>query len=88
MTHIISTNPSKNYEPIGSVEVTSDSDITLLVEQSRSAQKNWGYMSVADRVSLLRGVYDGFVTSKETLAHSVAGEMGMPIILARDEVQY
>jgi succinate-semialdehyde dehydrogenase / glutarate-semialdehyde dehydrogenase len=86
--YIISTNPSKNYELIGSVEVTSDSDIIAFVEQSRSTQKIWGYMSMADRASLLRGVYDRFVMKKETIAQSISTEMGMPIRLSRDEVQY
>ena len=43
-------------------------------------------MSVSERVTLLREVYDGIVENTESLAQSVAREMGMPIRLARDEV--
>jgi acyl-CoA reductase-like NAD-dependent aldehyde dehydrogenase len=88
MSQIVSTNPSRDYEAIGSVLITSESEIIALVEQSRSAQKKWGHMSVTDRVSLLRGVYERCIMSKEAIAQSISTEMGMPIRLARDEVQY
>jgi succinate-semialdehyde dehydrogenase/glutarate-semialdehyde dehydrogenase len=45
-------------------------------------------LSISERVSLLRELYDTFVWKKEILAQSIAQEMGMPIRLARDEVQY
>jgi succinate-semialdehyde dehydrogenase / glutarate-semialdehyde dehydrogenase len=88
MSYIISTNPSQGYKEIGSVLVTSESEIVTLVEQSRSAQKKWGLMSVTERVSLLRDAYEKCMLSKEILARSISNEMGMPIRLARDEVQY
>lgn len=48
----------------------------------------WKNTSLKQRIMHLRKVYDRFVEKKEILAHNVAEEMGMPIRLARDEVQY
>lgn len=45
-------------------------------------------MPISERVVLLRGVYEKCLEKKEILAHSVASEMGMPIRLARDDIQY
>jgi succinate-semialdehyde dehydrogenase / glutarate-semialdehyde dehydrogenase len=45
-------------------------------------------MPVIERVRLLRELYDTFAHQKETIATSIATEMGMPIRLARDEVGY
>jgi succinate-semialdehyde dehydrogenase / glutarate-semialdehyde dehydrogenase len=45
-------------------------------------------MPVSERVKLLRSVYEKCLEKKEVLAHSVASEMGMPIRLARDDIQY
>lgn len=88
MTIIQSTNPSENYTLIGSVESTSESDIVVLVEQAKVVQKWWAWLEVSQRVKSLRKVYDRSLEKKEILSQSVATEMGMPIRLARDEVQY
>lgn len=88
MSVIISTNPSAWYARIGSLESSSESEIKHLVQRAKDAQKNWAALPLCKRVSLLRSVYDACLSQKEALAKSVAREMGMPIKLARDEVQY
>ncbi len=88
MTSIDSTNPSRNYTLIDSVEVTTEREIIEKVEKAQIAFKKWAYITISERVSLLRTVYEKCRAQKEILAQSVASEMGMPIRLARDEVQY
>ncbi len=88
MSTIESINPSDDYILIGSIESTSESEIVTFVEKAKLAQKEWARREVAERVKLLRKVYDRSLEKKEILAQSVATEMGMPIRLARDEVQY
>ncbi len=88
MIRIDSTNPSKNYALIGSTEATSEWEIIERVRQSRIAFKTWAYMPISQRVSYLRWIYEKCRDQTETLAHSIACEMGMPVRLARDEVQY
>lgn len=48
----------------------------------------WCEKSLKDRINLLQDLYTRFLVKKEMIAQSVAQEMGMPIRLARDEVQY
>ncbi len=59
-----------------------------LVSKAKTAQETWGRTPVKERVSILRGLYDLFTAKKEFIAKSVAKEMGMPLRLARDDVQY
>ncbi|NRH20843.1 aldehyde dehydrogenase [Candidatus Gracilibacteria bacterium] len=88
MTNIISTNPSENYNPLGFIESTPESDIPLIIQNARKAHRVWKNTPLNERIFFLREIYDTFVQQKEILAQSVATEMGMPIKLARDEVQY
>lgn len=88
MTNIISTNPSDSYISLGSIESTPETDIPLIIENSRKAHSIWKNTHLSERISVLQEVYNSFVNQKEILAQSVATEMGMPIKLARDEVQY
>lgn len=88
MTNIISTNPSENYNPLGFIESTPESDIPLIIQNARKAHRVWKNTPLVERISVIRELYDIFVTQKEVLAQSVVTEMGMPIKFARDEVQY
>lgn len=86
MTHIASTNPADNYSIIGSLESTLESDIILIVDRAKQSQQIWADMPIPERVRILRELYDDFVAHTESIAQSVANEMGMPIRLAREEV--
>ena len=88
MTLISSTNPSLDFALIDSVESTPESDIPIIIENARKAHPIWKNTPLNERIFFLREIYDSFVQQKEILAQSVAIEMGMPIRLARDEVQY
>ncbi len=88
MSRISSTNPSDNYNIIGFVESTSESTIVEMVAISKKAGWMWCEKSLKDRINLLQDLYTRFLVKKEMIAQSVAQEMGMPIRLARDEVQY
>lgn len=88
MTDIPSNNPSDGYKILGSVTSTTEVEVAILVQQSREKQKEWADTPLAMRVNYLREVYEKCTLQKESIARSVAEEMGMPIKLARDEVQY
>ncbi len=72
---IHSTNPSLDFAPLGSVESTPESEIVRIVDYSKKIQKDWAETPVQKRISLLRSLYDDFVTAKESIAKSVASEM-------------
>jgi succinate-semialdehyde dehydrogenase / glutarate-semialdehyde dehydrogenase len=88
MSLITSTSPSDHYAPLGSIESSSPAEITRVVAQAHRSHILWADMPVAERVRLLRELYDIFSRQKETIATSIATEMGMPIRIARDEVGY
>ncbi len=88
MTRISSTNPSDTYSVIDFVDTTPESTMIEMVAASRKAQFLWSETPLIDRINLLQDVYTRLLLKKETIAMSVAREMGMPIRLARDEVQY
>jgi succinate-semialdehyde dehydrogenase/glutarate-semialdehyde dehydrogenase len=58
------------------------------VIKSHDAFLLWKKKSLKDRREILEEIYESFQKKKEEIAKSVASEMGMPIKLARDEVQY
>lgn len=87
MSEIVSYNPSNN-EALWKVQVTSQSKIEDLTLESHDAFLLWKKTPLKKRIEILREVYGVFLSKKEDLSQSVASEMGMPIRLARDEVQY
>ncbi len=87
MNEISSYNPSNNAL-IGKADVSTPTEIEDIVYASHDAFRHWKKTSISTRVEGLRDAYSLFVEKKEEIAQTVALEMGMPIKLARDEVQY
>ena len=88
MPLIPSTNPSRHYEVIDSVESTTPEAIVSMVADAHKAQKSWKNITITERVAILDEIYQSFVSATEELAQSIAREMGMPVHQARDEVNY
>jgi succinate-semialdehyde dehydrogenase/glutarate-semialdehyde dehydrogenase len=87
MPTLTSTNPSKNYEVIGEVPVSSSRDIAEAVSKARKALPTWKNLSIANRVAALRKVQASILSKKEELAQMVSKEMGMPITYSRSDVE-
>lgn len=85
-TKLISTNPGKNYEVLGEVEVSIEKEIKNKVQKARLAADKWKELGLKARVNLLRKVADSFEKRREDLALLEAKEMGMPITQSRQEV--
>ena len=79
MAKIISTNPSKNYEVIGEVEVASEKEIIDKVKKAREATEFWSELTVKERCVYLEKVYQKFDERREEMGKLIATEMGMPI---------
>ena len=88
MDTIFSTNPSRSYESLGEQKVTQEWEIAQIIVSAKKAWELWSQTPLSQRITIMRWVYELFLGKKEILAASVAWEMGMPIRLARDEVQY
>ncbi|MBI4176336.1 MAG: aldehyde dehydrogenase [Candidatus Aenigmarchaeota archaeon] len=86
MTKLISTNPSRNYEVLGEVNISSEKEIQDKVKLARSAQKNWGPIGISRRVKLLKTLVLAFAEKKEKLALLISQEMGMPFSQAIEDL--
>lgn len=86
MTKLISTNPGKNYQVVGDVEVSTEKEIKNRIKKAHQAQKKWVGLGVEGRVKLLSKIPHEFKRRKEELALLVTREMGMPISASRSEV--
>jgi succinate-semialdehyde dehydrogenase / glutarate-semialdehyde dehydrogenase len=86
MNTIISTNPSRDFALIWEVPVTSEEEIIKIVKKAREAQKNWGNLSVWERISYLSKSYDLMFAKISLLVNILSEEMGMPITQAQWEV--
>lgn len=84
---LVSTNPGKNYDVIGEVEVSSEVEIKSKVEEARKAQKNWQEIGLDERIKFLRKVVEELLRRKEELAQLATKEMGMPITQTRFEIE-
>lgn len=76
---LISTNPGKNYEVLGKVNVSSEQEIKSKISKAQSAKKDWKDAGVEKRANTLRKVADEIKKRKEEIALLVTREMGMPI---------
>ena len=84
---LISTNPAKNYEVIGEVEVSSEEEIIKKVQRANLAQKKWQELGIEKRVRMLRKVTEALAKRKEDLAILATREMGMPITQSKADVE-
>ncbi len=83
---IISTNPGKNYEILGRVEVSSEEEVIGKVIKAKQALGGWKDLGIDGRVELLREITDEIKKRKEEIAQLVTKEMGRPIVDSRTEI--
>jgi acyl-CoA reductase-like NAD-dependent aldehyde dehydrogenase len=73
-----SINPS-NYEQLGEIDVSDESEIKKKVKLANDARLDWKNTTIDKRIKLLTPVFDEFKYRKNELAELVSKEMGMPI---------
>lgn len=73
-----SYNPANN-ELIGEVEETSLDEIKSIVNKSKVAFDTWGYMSINERLSYIKKIYNSFKNKKQEFSKLITLEMGIPI---------
>ncbi len=88
MAKLISTNPAKNYEVLGAVDVSTEKEIKEKVARARAATAEWKALGVTKRIALLRPLYDEFLKRKEEIAISVTREIGKPITESRGDLDW
>ncbi|MCJ7740249.1 aldehyde dehydrogenase family protein [Candidatus Microgenomates bacterium] len=88
MKKIISTNPGRNYEIVGEVEVTPNSDIRQKVKDANDAKEDWRRLGVVKRAAILRKAYQAFQKRAGDIAEIITKEIGAPITECREEVAW
>lgn len=76
--YIKSYNPANN-DLLGQVESTPITEIKTIVNRSKQAFESWGYLTLNDRLSFIKKIYNEIKCKKEELAKLLTSEMGMPI---------
>jgi succinate-semialdehyde dehydrogenase / glutarate-semialdehyde dehydrogenase len=86
MKTIISTNPAKNYTPIGSVPVTPRSEILKKVSEANTAKESWRQLPVTKRIAYVKKIQTLCQKRANEIASIITREVGTPITACLDEV--
>ncbi len=78
---IDSVNPATG-EKIGQVESTPTGNIPKIVEDARTAQREWAHIPFRSRAALLRKFGEILVSRKKTVAELISKENGKPLMEA------
>lgn len=79
MDYLISTNPSKNYEQIGKVAISTEEEIKSKVQEANKVKETWGTAPIKDRLQFLEKLYQKIEERRGEMAQLIAREMGKPI---------
>jgi succinate-semialdehyde dehydrogenase/glutarate-semialdehyde dehydrogenase len=86
-TVLISTNPSKGYEVLGEVKISTEEDVVARVSVARKAQKNWAALGVDRRIQKMKKLYALIKENNGDLARRVSLEMGKSMKLSVPEAK-
>lgn len=75
---IKSYNPANN-ELLGEVEETNLNEIESIFNRSKEASNIWRYLTLEERISYIRKLYNVIKSKKQEFAELITNEMGMPI---------
>ncbi|MBI2075027.1 aldehyde dehydrogenase [Candidatus Daviesbacteria bacterium] len=84
---LISKNPSKNYEILGEVNVSSKKEVKKAVVAARNAFLAWANLSLDTRCRYIKSFLDVSRKRKEEISQFIAKETGRPITSARANVE-
>ena len=86
MPKIISTNPAKNYSEIGSVTITSETEIIAKVAAANQMNDAWKNTSITRRIELVGKIWELCKERANEIAQLITREVGTPITASMDEV--
>ncbi|MDP2649642.1 MAG: aldehyde dehydrogenase family protein [bacterium] len=76
MKKLISTNPARNYEPIGSVDISTLSEIRQKVAMAQKAKTLWKELGVIKRIEFLKSICEEFETRRDEISLLTTKETG------------
>ncbi len=86
MAKLISTNPAKNYEVIGEVEISTDEEISGKVNSANKAKITWKEMGIEKRIELLKPILEDFKDRADEIAVLATKETGRAISESKSAV--
>lgn len=88
MVKLISTNPAKNYQAIGSVKTSLKKEIKQKVAAAQKIKKHWKDLGAKKRTQFLEPLYKEFLKRKKEIARLVTKEIGKPIRESLDDLEW
>ncbi|MEN8253286.1 MAG: aldehyde dehydrogenase family protein [Patescibacteria group bacterium] len=85
MPKLVSTNPAKNYEEIGSVEISTDEEIDAVILAAQKSKREWKELGLKKRIELLRPICEEFKSRADEIADLIVKEVGKPISESKGE---
>lgn len=76
-------NPSKNYETIGEMPISTYAEIDEKIKLARKSHLSWSTLDIKSRIAFLENLYQAFLKQQHELAQIIAREMGMPITVCK-----
>lgn len=86
MPKLISTNPSKNYNKIGEMNISSDEEIKEKVLSANKAKLRWKELGINKRIEHIRPLRKLFEIRANEIALMISREIGKPISQSTGEV--
>ncbi len=86
MAKLVSTNPAKDYDVIGEVDISTDAEIEEKVRLANKAKPLWKELGVKKRIELIKPICEEFRRRKKEFAPLITNEIGKPILQSRGEV--
>jgi len=86
MATLVSTNPSRNFEKIGQVDISSEDEIIQAVTNARQAQPAWQNLGIQGRIPFFQKFCELALTRKDDFSQMISDEMGKKLSDAQGEV--
>lgn len=87
MSTLTSTNPGRGYDVLGSVEMSTESDIKQAVSHARKAASIWKETPLEKRIEYVKKLSDVYKKRSVEVATLQTKEVGKPITQSLDDVQ-
>lgn len=88
MKKLISTNPARNYEKIGSVKISSKSEIKSKIASAQKAKTAWRETPLEKRIDYFKSLVKVYKKRNQEVAELQTKEMGKPITQSLGDVGF
>src|SRR4030042_1052716 len=88
MKKIVSTNPGRNYEVIGEVIASTNSEIKKKVDDANNVKQKWSDLGIKKRIEIVNKAYLAYKADEKQIAELITKEVGTPMTECRSEVKW